>query len=388
MNIDFTFHNPTRIHFGRTAMEHLPEELKLYGKNVLLAYGKGSIKREGIYDAVMKCLVEGGKEVVELQGINSNPRYSQVLEGCRLVREHNVDLILAVGGGSVIDCCKAIAAGAYCGEDPWEHYWVKNGAIAEKVVPLGSVLTMTGTASEMNSGSVITNEELKIKAGHIFPMTESCPRFSILNPEFTYSVPRMQMVSGIFDIFSHLMEQYFGGDDECVSDYLLEGTMQALISASRKALKNPYDYEARSNIMWCATMGLNKILAVSKKQDWEVHQIEHQVGAYCDCPHGIGLAIISAAYYRNLYPYAPKQFARYAERVWGVDPTGKSVEEVAVEGIECLSRFIDELGIPRHLSEVGCTEEMLPLIAESCNKIGDYHAPSTEEVLEILKKSF
>lgn len=388
MNIDFTFHNPTRIHFGRTAMEHLPEELRQYGPRVLLVYGKGSIKREGIYDAVMRCLNDTGKQVVELSGINSNPRYSQVLEGCRLVRKQQTDLILAVGGGSVIDCCKAIAAGAYCDDDPWLHFWDNNGALPSHVVPLGTVLTMAGTASEMNSGSVITNESIKIKAGHHFPMTECCPRFSILNPLFTLSVPRKQMVSGIFDIFSHLMEQYFGGDDDCVSDYLLEGAMQALISAARKAIADPNDYEARSNIMWCATMGLNKILAVSKKQDWEVHQIEHQIGAYCDCPHGIGLAIISAAYYRNLYPYALHRFVRYAQTVWHINPEGKSPEAIAAEGIDRLSDFIDELGIPRHLSDVGCTESMLPLIAESCNKIGDYHAPTTAEVLEILKKCF
>lgn len=388
MNIDFTFHNPTRIHFGRTAMTHLPEELRLYGPRVLLVYGKGSIKREGIYDAVMQCLRDTGKEVVELPGINSNPRYSQVLEGCRLVREHHIDLILAVGGGSVIDCSKAIAAGAYCPDDPWQHYLVDDGPLPEHVVPVGTVLTMAGTASEMNAGAVITNEAIKIKTGFHFPMSECCPRFSILNPLFTLTVPRTQMVSGIFDIFSHLMEQYFGGDDDCVSDYLLEGAMLALISAARKALADPMDYEARSNIMWCATMGLNKVLAVSKKQDWEVHQIEHQVGAYCDCPHGIGLAIISVAYYRNLYPHAMHRFVRYAQTVWHVDPAGKSPETVAAEGIDCLSAFIDELGIPRHLREVGCTEQMLPLIAASCNKIGDYHAPTTEEVLAILQQSF
>ena len=388
MNIDFTYENPTRIHFGRTAMQHLPEELAHYGAHVLLVYGKNSIKRSGLYDQVMEALNAAGKEVCELSGINSNPRYSQVLEGCRLVRDNKVDLILAVGGGSVIDCCKAIAAGAYCPEDPWHYYWEQHKPIVAPVVPLGTILTMTGTASEMNSGSVITNEAIKVKAGFIFPMETSCPRFSILNPEFTYTVPQHQMVSGIFDVFSHLMEQYFGGDDDCVSDYLLEGDMLALISCSRAALKNPLDYEARSNIMWCATMGLNKILAVSKRQDWEVHQIEHQVGAYCDCPHGIGLAIISVPYYRLQYRHGLHRFVRFAKNVWHVDAVGKSDEQVALEGIDCLSRFIDELGIPRQLRQVGCTEEMLPLIAESCNKIGDYHVPTTDEVLGILKECF
>lgn len=388
MNIDFTYENPTRIHFGRQAMQHLPEELKQFGPNVLLVYGRNSIKQNGIYEQVMQALKEAGKKVCELSGISSNPRYSQVQEGCRLAREYKVDLILAVGGGSVIDCCKGIAAGTYCLEDPWKYYWEEHHPLACPVIPLACVLTMAGTASEMNAGSVITNEALKIKAAAHFPMHDLCPRFSILNPEFTYSVPSYQMISGIFDIFSHLMEQYFGGNDDCVSDYLLEGDMLALISCARAALRDPMDYEARSNIMWCATMGLNRILSVSKKQDWEVHQIEHQLGAYCDCAHGIGLAILSVPYYHLQYRYGLHRFVRFAQNIWKVDPSGKSDEQVALEGIECLSRFIDELGIPRRLREVGCTEEMLPLIAESCNKTGDYHVPTSTEILDVLKACF
>lgn len=388
MNKDFTFQNPTRIHFGRSAMSHLSEELHLYGDNVLLVYGRNAIKQNGIYDQVMQALTEAGKRVVELSGVKSNPTYAKVLEGCKLVREHDIDLILAVGGGSVIDCCKSISAGAYCPIDPWEYYWERHQPLVEHVVPLGVVLTMSGTASEMNSGSVITNEEKKIKAGYHYPMDKLCPKFSILNPEFTYSVSRYQMVSGIFDVFSHLMEQYFGGDDDCVSDYLLEGDMLALISAARAALKDPYSYEARSNIMWAATMGLNKILAVSKQEDWEVHQIEHQLGAYTDCAHGVGLAIVSIPYYKHIYPYGLHRFVRFAKHIWHVNPEGKSDEQVALEGIEALSGFIRELGIPQRLREVGATEEMLPLIAESANKIGGYHVPDTAEVLEILRECF
>lgn len=388
MNIDFTYENPTRIHFGRTAMQHLPEELLRYGQKVLLLYGKSSIKKNGIYDQVMDCLTSTNKVVTELSGINSNPRYSQVEEGARMVKGLGIDLILAVGGGSVIDCAKGIAAAANCDGNAWERYWRRGEAVEGPITPIGAVLTMTGTASEMNSGSVITNEDEKIKQGRIFPMETFSPRFAILNPEFTFTVPHNQMVSGIFDIFSHLMEQYFGGDDDCVSDYLLEGDMRALVNAARSALKNPYDYEARSNIMWCATMGLNKILAVSKVQDWEVHQIEHQLGAYTDCPHGIGLAIISIPYYRLIYRYGLHRFVRYACNIWNVDPTGKSDEQVAMEGIDCLSAFIAELGIPQTLREVGATEEMLPLIAASANKIGGYHVPTTEEVLQILKDCF
>ena len=388
MNIDFTYHNPTRIRFGRTAMDHLEEELNLYGRNVLFVYGKNSIKKSGLYDTVMIALASCGKQVTELSGINSNPRYTHVQEGARLVREQKTDLILAVGGGSVVDCAKAISVSAWCDGDPWELYWEKGGKLANPVVPVGSILTMTGTASEMNSGSVITHEEKKLKLGRVFPLAEVTPKFSILNPEFTFSVPKYPMVSGIFDIFSHLMEQYFSGDDDCVSDYLLEGDMLALISAARKAVRDPMDYEARSNIMWCATMGLNKILALSKSQDWEVHMIEHQLGAYTDCAHGIGLAIVSIPYYRHIYKYGLHRFVRFAQNVWKVRPEGKSDEQIALEGIQCLSDFIAEMGIPQRLRDVGATEEMLPLIAESAIKCGGYHVPDTAEVLEILKEAF
>ena len=388
MNIDFTFQNPTRIHFGKTAMNHLADDLNAFGPNILLVYGKNSIKKMGLYDTVMRTLQGCGKQVVELAGINSNPRYSQLLEGARLVRENHVDLILAVGGGSVIDCSKGIAMSAYCKGDPWTRYWENGEDVDNPVVPVASILTMTGTASEMNGGSVITNEDKKLKLGRVFPLEIASPKFSILNPEFTYSVPKYQMVSGIFDIFSHLMEQYFSGDDDCVSDYLLEGDMLALISAARKAIVNQEDYEARSNIMWCATMGLNKILAVSKTQDWEVHMIEHQLGAYTDCAHGIGLAIISVPYYRHIYKYGMHRFVRYAQNIWHIAPEGKTDEQIALEGIQALSDFIAEMGIPQTLREVGATEEMLPLIAESTVKCGGYHVPTTEEVLEILKACY
>lgn len=388
MLYDFSFQNPTRIHFGRTALTHLPEELAKVGTNILLTYGKNSIKKMGLYDEVTRILKECGKHVVELPGINSNPRYSQVLEGARLARENHVDLILAVGGGSVVDCSKGISVSAYCEGDPWTRYWENGEPVTNKIVPVASILTMTGTASEMNSGSVITNEDKKLKIGRVFPLADVTPIFSILNPEYTYSVPKYQMVSGIFDIFSHLMEQYFSGDDDCVSDYLLEGDMLALISAARKAVKDQNDYEARSNIMWCATMGLNKILALSKTQDWEVHMIEHQLGAYTDCAHGIGLAIISIPYYRHIYKYGLPRFVRYAQNIWKVDPKGKTDEQIALEGIQCLSDFIAEMGIPQTLREVGATEDMLPLIAESTIKCGGYHVPTTEEVLDILKNCF
>ena len=388
MLYDFTYQNPTRIHFGKKAINKLANELREYGKNILLVYGKASIKKIGLYDQVMNILQAEGKTVVELAGINANPRYTQLLEGARLVREHNIDLILAVGGGSVIDCAKGIACAAYAEGDVWQRYYVNQEPVTNRVVPVGSILTMAGTGSEMNSGSVITNEAENLKIGRVYPLALVTPRFSILNPEYTYSVPNYQMISGIFDIFSHLMEQYFSGDDDCTSDYLIEGLMLSLISASRKAIVNPEDYEARSNIMWCATMGLNKILGLSKTQDWEVHMIEHQLGAYTDCAHGIGLAIISPAYYRYIYRDGLHRFVRYAKHIWGVEDKGQGDEAIALEGINRLEAFIAELGIPATLREVGATEEMLPLIANSTALGGGYKQLNAEDILAILKACY
>ena len=385
MLYDFSYQNPTRIHFGKKAINKLANELREYGKNILLVYGKASIKKIGLYDQVMNILQAEGKTVVELAGINANPRYTQLLEGARLVREHHIDLILAVGGGSVIDCAKGIACAAYAEGDVWQRYYVNQEPVTNRVIPVGSILTMAGTGSEMNSGSVITNEAENLKIGRVYPLALVTPRFSILNPEYTYSVPKYQMISGIFDIFFHLMEQYFSGDDDCTSDYLIEGLMLSLISASRKAIVDQEDYEARSNIMWCATMGLNKILGLSKTQDWEVHMIEHQLGAYTDCAHGIGLAIISPAYYRYIYRDGLHRFVRYAKHIWGVEDNGQGDEAIALEGINRLEAFIAELGIPATLREVGATEEMLPLIANSTALGGGYKQLNAEDILAILK---
>lgn len=387
MIYDFTYYNPTKIYFGKKSLENLEAELKNYGKNVLLVYGKNSIKKIGLYDEVIKTLKRCGKNVVELAGINANPRYSQVLEGARLVRENDVDLILAVGGGSVIDCSKAISVSAYAKGDPWKRYWIDFEPVDNKLVPVGAILTMTGTASEMNGGSVITNEDEKIKTGRVFDASVY-PKFSILNPEYTYSVPERQMVSGIFDIFSHLMEQYFSGDDDNTTDYVIEGVIKSLIKSARAAKKDPRNYEARSNIMWCATLGLNTVTGVSKTQDWEVHMIEHQLGAYTDCPHGLGLAVISVPYYRYIYKYGLDKFVRYAENVWGVDGTGKTKEEVALQGIDKLAEFIKEMGIPTTLRELGATEEMLPLIAKTTVKGGGYKQMNESDILTVLKECY
>ncbi len=387
MLFDFDYYNPTKIYFGKTALSNLAGELDGFGKNVLLMYGKNSIKQTGLYDQIVGILKECGKNVVELSGINSNPRYSQVLQGCKLVKENAVDLILAVGGGSVIDCAKAISVSAYAHGDPWQRYWIDYEPVDNKIVPVGSVLTMAGTASEMNGGSVITNEDQVIKNGRVYG-PEVYPKFSILNPEYTFTVPQHQMVSGIFDIFSHLLEQYFSGDDDNVTDYLIEGVLKALISSARVAVKNPLDYQARSNIMWCATLGLNTITGLSKEQDWQVHMIEHQLGAYTDCPHGLGLAVISVPYYKYIYKYGLDKFVRFATNVWNVKTDGKTKEEIALEGIDCLAKFSKELGIPTTLRELGCTEDMLRKIADTSVLGGGYKTLTPDEVYEILKECY
>ena len=387
MKYDFTYYNPTKIYFGKASLENLSGELKNYGKTILLMYGKGSVKKSGLYDKILKILTDAGKTVVELAGIKSNPSYSQLLQGAQLVRENNVDLILAVGGGSVIDCAKAISVSAYCEGDPWKKYWIDFADVDNKIVPVGSILTMAGTGSEMNGGSVITNEEQMLKNGRVFPANVN-PRFSILNPEYTFTVPVYQMSSGIFDTMSHLMEQYFSGDDDNTSDYILEGVMRSLIHSAAIAVKNPQDYEARSNIMWCATIGLNTITGLSKEQDWEVHMIEHQLGAYTDCAHGAGLAAISVPYYKYICKYGTDKFVRFAKNVWGINTENMSSSDAANAGIEQLRKFIIELGLPLTLRELGATEEMLPLIANSTVTGGGYKQMNSEDILTVLKECY
>lgn len=382
---DFSYQAPTRIHFGKTALSHLREELDRYGKNVLLVYGKNSIKRTGIYDKVIEILKEADKSVSELSGVKSNPTYEQVMAGAKIARECKADLILAVGGGSVIDCAKGISVYTYAQCDVWKEYYMNWADVKNQTIPVGCVLTMAGTGSEMNSTSVITNDDTHTKTGRTFPMEQVAPKFAILNPEFTYTVPKEQMTSGIFDILSHLMEQYFGGEGEHVCDAMIEGVMRSLLVSARQALKNPTDYDARSNIMWCATMGLNRLLAVGKEQDWNVHKIEHQLGAYTDCPHGIGLAVISPTYYRYIYKAGLHQFVRFAKNVWNVDDKGLSPDEVALQGIDRMEAFIRELGIPSTLHEIGTTEEMLPLIANSVIFADGYMKLTPQDVLTILK---
>jgi len=384
---NFVYSTPTRLYFGEDALDGLRTELPRYGKTVLLAYGGGSIRKNGIYDAVLALLRECGKTVVEDAGVMPNPTVEKLYEGCRLAREHKADLILAVGGGSVCDYAKAVSVSAYCKDDPWDKYYLRMEDVDNEIIPVGCVLTMVGTGSEMNGGSVITNHAQKRKIGHVFG-DNVFPRFSILNPRFTFTLPKYQMTAGFFDILSHILEQYFSGSDDNTSDYLMEGLLRSLIHSSRIAVQNPTDYEARSNIMWIATWALNTLVAKGKTTDWEVHMIGQAVGAYTDATHGMTLSAVSLPYYRHILPYGLPKFKRYAENVWGVDAAGKTDEQVALEGLARMEAWMREIGVVLNVGDLGVTAAMLDGIADASFILrGGYKVLSHEEIVEILRES-
>lgn len=389
---NFTYHNPTKLIFGADAMTSLAGELAAYGPVVQLVYGGGSIKRNGIYEAVTETLAAAGKTVVEDAGVMPNPTVEKLREGARIARENDVDLILAVGGGSCIDYAKAVAVSANLpeGVDPWQKYWVDfdEPAADLEVIPVGSVLTMVGTGSEMNCGSVLTNHEAKMKVGHVFADARVFPHFAVLNPEFTYTLPRYQMVAGIFDIMNHITEQYFSGTDDNTSDYLSEGLMRSLVAASRAAVRDPRDYVARSNIMWCATWALNTLVACGKSTDWEVHMLGQAVGAHTDATHGMTLSAVALPYYRLVMPYGVEKFARFATAVWGVDAAGKGAEELAAAGLDAMEAWMREIGCVMSISELGADESMLEGLADSTLIMqGGYHALTRDEVIEVFRAS-
>ena len=383
---DFVYSNPTRLYFGENALEGLSKELQNYGKNILLTYGGGSVKKSGLYDEIVKILKANDKNIIELPGVMANPTVEKLYEGCKLAKDNNIDLILAVGGGSVCDYSKAVSVSTYCNEDPWDKYFLKMEDVDNKIIPVGCVLTMVGTGSEMNGGSVITNHAQKLKIGHVFG-DNVFPKFSILNPTYTFTVPQYQMVAGFFDIMSHIMEQYFSNEDDNTSDYIAEGLMKSLIHSSKIAVKNPKDYEARSNIMWTATWALNTLIAKGKSTDWEVHMIGQAVGAVTNATHGMTLSAVSLAYYRKIMKFGLK-FARIAVNVWGVNPENKSDEELANEGLKALENWCREIGVSLSLKELGVTEAMYDDIADGTFLLeGGYKKLTREEVIEILKES-
>ena len=389
MKGNFIYSNPTRLYFGDAAQENLAEALRPFGPKVLLTYGGGSIKKNGIYDDVMAALKEAGKTVVELPGVMPNPTVGKLLEGVKAARENDVDLILAVGGGSTIDYAKGVAVAAGYDGDAWEHFWV-NQADPDpdaEIIPVGAVLTMAGTGSEMNGGSVITHPEQKLKIGKVFG-EEVFPKFAVLNPRYTFSVPRWHMVAGIYDVMSHIMEQYFSGSDDNTSDYLSEGLMRSLVAASRAAVRDPEDYEARSNIMWASTWALNTLIGKGKDQDWMVHMIGQAIGAYTDATHGMTLSGVSVAYYKCIMEAGLPRFARFARTVWDIPAEGKTERELAEAGIGALGAWISEIGAATEISSLGVTEDMLDGIADATFIMTDgYKVLSHDEIVAVLRES-
>lgn len=385
---NFTYYNPTKLYFGGGSVASLRDELPKYGPNIVLVYGGGSIKTNGIYDQVVAILKDCGKNVAEISGVMPNPTLPKVLEGVEICRRHQADFLLAVGGGSVCDYTKAVAASVHCEEDPWQKYFVRFEEPACPVVPLGCVLTMVGTGSEMNAGSVITNPDTKEKVGKVFEDEDVMPKFSILDPNYTLTLPRYQMVSGIYDIFNHICEQYFCGADDNTSDYLSEGLMRSVIHSSRIAVKNPQDYEARSNLMWTATWALNTLVECGKSGDWMVHMLGQAVGGVTNATHGMTLAAVSQAYYHHVLPYGLPKFKRFAEAVWSIDPAGKTDEEVALAGLDAMKAWMEEIGVVMHLTELGVDESMLDQIADlTFHMDGGYKALKRDEILAIFRES-
>ncbi len=386
---NFTYCNPTKLYFGKDALDGLRQELPKYGKNVLLVYGGGSIKKNGVYDKVMAVLNECGKTVYEDAGVMPNPTVEKLYEGVERARAAKADFILAVGGGSVCDYSKAVSISVNCKEDPWEKYYIRFEDVDPdcKIIPVGCVLTMVGTGSEMNGGSVITNHAQKLKIGHVFG-ENVFPKFSVLNPEFTFTLPAYQMKAGFYDIMSHILEQYFSGEDDNTTDYIAEGLLRSLIHSSEIAVKNPTDYEARSNIMWTATWALNTLIAKGKTTDWEVHMLGQAVGAHTDATHGMTLSAVSMAYYKLIMPYGLKKFVRYAVNVWGVNPAGKTDETIAEEGLAAMEAWMRRIGLVMNLTDLGVTEDMIDGIVKSTLIMeGGYKVLTQDEVREVLKNS-
>lgn len=379
---NFIYENKTKVYFGKGGVkEYLGCLLKKYGETVMLAYGGGSIKTNGVYDEVVSILNAQKKRIVEFSGIMPNPTYEKVQEGARLAREKGVDLILAIGGGSVSDCCKIVSAQARLDDDIWTLENEKH-TFPSDFIALGTIVTVFGTGSEMNAGAVITHEEKKIK-GALFGAQAD---FAFLDPMYSMSVPMKQVISGAFDTLSHAMETYFGKPDENnLSDDLSEAVMRSVIRNVRILLSDPENYFARSELAWASSMAENGILKIGKITDFQAHQIEHQLGAYTNCNHGAGLAVIHPVLYRHICASGAERFARFAKNVWGVEQKA-TTEETALAGVEALASFIKEVGLPTSLSELGISDETdLRAVADSTNiTAGCCKKLTHDEIFEIL----
>ncbi len=383
---NFTYENPTRILFGKDSTDQLVTEMQNRGKNILLVYGGGSIKRNGLYDRVLRQLSD--KNVVELAGVDPNPRLSSVYQGIQLCREHHIDFILAVGGGSAIDCAKAISVGAPYDGDVWDFF--KRKAYPTTAIPVGAVLTLAATGTEMNGNAVITNTETKEKIGFSGVLLQH-PAFSILDPCNTFTVPAIQTAYGTVDMLSHLYEMYFSNPDNTpVQDGLAETIMRTAFENVFIALKKPDDYAARANLMWCGTMALNGIIPLGMEGDWGCHAIEHVLSAHYDIAHGAGLAIVTPPYMKYLCQFHPRKYKQYAINVLGIDPAGKSDYEVGLEGIARTKALFKQMGAPVSLTEVGIDTEKLELMAAQVvqnGPIGNYAAIDKNELLQILREA-
>lgn len=385
---DFEFDNSTKVIFGRGCVrKHLPGFLAKYGKHVLFSYGGGSIKRNGVYDEILDILKSAGKEITEFSGIMPNPTYAKVMEGAELAHNNNIDLILAVGGGSVMDCSKAVSLAARYDGDAWNDFWRHQGTVDFTPIPVCIVVTASGTGSEVNGEGVITNEETKEKLGRDYHACNA--KLSLMDPVYTFSLPKKQMISGGFDSLSHMMEIYFGAPDEPnVSDDLNEALMRGVIRDLRASIKDPEDYTARSNLMWESTMAENRIIKMGKSTDFECHMMEHQLGAYTNCNHGEGLSVLHPVYYRHIYKDGLNKFSQFAVNVWEISPDGKTKEQLALAGIDALAAFIREIGMPTALHEIGIDESCdLKKIADSCEiNRGGYRELTHAEILDIFRE--
>ena len=386
---NFIYENRTKVFFGQGCVKEFLSCLIGRYDTILLAYGQGSARKNGIYDEVLHILLKEEKNVVEFPGIMPNPTYKKVMEGARLVRNTGADMILGIGGGSVMDCCKAISLAARYEGDAWKNFWERKGIVDFEPVPLGVVVTTAGTGSECNGAAVITNEDKKVKTGYDYPVCN--PLFALMDPTYTYSVPRMQMVSGAFDSLSHIMETYFSQPDEPnVSDEIAEALMRSIIKNLNQAVKNPRDYTARSNLLWDSTLSEDRLIKLGKKCDFTCHLMGHQIGAYTDCNHGCGVAVLHPAYYRHIFRDGLSKFARFAVSVWGIPPEGKTQETLAQEGIQALADFIRKVGLPTTLRQLGVRDEaQMKQIADSCHySPGGYRRMEPGEILEIFRECY
>lgn len=386
---NFIYENRTKVYFGPGCVKEFLDSLIKDYDTVMLAYGMGSVKKNGIYDEILGILIKSGKNVVEFSGIMPNPTYRKVMEGARLAKSSGAQIILGIGGGSVMDCCKAVALAAYCKGDPWENYWERKGVIHFEPIPVGVVVTAAGTGSECNGAAIITNEEKRRKTGYDYPACN--PRFALMDPTYTFTVPKEQMISGAFDSLSHVMETYFSAPDERnVSDEISETLMQSIIRNIRMILKDPQDYGARSNLLWESSLSENRLIKLGKQCDFACHLMAHQIGAYTDCSHGQAMAVLHPVYYRHIYRNGVEKFSRFARNVWKIREQGKTDAELAKDGIDALESFIKVTGLPTTLRELGIEDQKeLKEIADSCHySPGSYRRIMPDEILEIFLECF